>query len=62
MIRDYNVEFPVKPERKPWNATAYRTFPVPDMNDIYIGRDYGGQFMNDDADEKDFQTQLEAYS
>lgn len=60
--RDYNVDFPLKPERKPFNASAHIHFNGPDMNDIYTGREYGGYFGNHDQDDKEYQAKMDKYS
>jgi hypothetical protein len=62
--RNYEVTFPVKPERKPWNASAHIVWEGPDMTDIYTGREYAGYMGSDDhdQDEKEFQAQMIAYS
>jgi hypothetical protein len=60
--RDYNVDFPLKPERKPFNASAHMNFNGPDMNDIYTGREYGGYFTIENQDEKEYQGKMDEYS
>jgi len=54
--RNPDVEFPVKPEREPYNYTAHMG--QDDHNDVYTGR-YGWTMGRNDME---YELQIEAYS
>jgi hypothetical protein len=59
MNRNYDIEFPEKPKRKPFNYTAIETR-MPDMNDIYTGR--YGRYYGHRHDDEEYEAKLEIYS
>jgi hypothetical protein len=56
MGRNPDIEFPVKPEREPFNYTAHMG--QDDHNDVYTGR-YGWTMGRNDME---YELQIEAYS